>query len=121
MSIRILGDLDLQAILCRLTVPLRGVYKGIVCKKWIHKWCSGVCGDLSFVVDGFRCKRCDGTIPETDLADYLVVDGETYECVCYLGDTLDGDVGAEVPMISAYTWWTRQPTTDANKSTSVLS
>ena len=28
-----------------------------VCKKWIHKWCSG---DLSWVVDDFRCKQCDG-------------------------------------------------------------
>ena len=30
-----------------------------VCKKWIHKRCSG---DLSVVADGFGCKRCDGTI-----------------------------------------------------------
>ena len=30
---------------------------------------------------------------EADLAEDLMVDGETYECVksfCYLGDTLDG-------------------------------
>ena len=33
-----------------------------VCKKWIHKRCSGVCGDLSRVADGFRCRRYDGTI-----------------------------------------------------------
>ena len=26
-----------------------------VCKKWIHKRCSGVRGDLSRVADGFRC------------------------------------------------------------------
>ena len=38
-----------------------------VCKKWIHKWCSGVRGDLSRVADGFRCRRCDGTIQEVDL------------------------------------------------------
>ena len=59
-------------------------------KKWIHKRCSGVRGDLSRVADGFRCRRCDGTIQETDLAQDLKVDGETYECVksfCYLGDT----------------------------------
>ena len=30
-----------------------------VCKKWIHKWCSGLCSDLSRVADGFRCRRCD--------------------------------------------------------------
>ena len=70
-----------------------------VCKKWIHKRCSGVRGDLSHVADGFMCRRCDGTIQEVDLADALMVDGETYECVnsfCYLGDTLDGDGGADL-------------------------
>ena len=48
-------------------------------------------GDLSRVADGFRCRRCDGTIQEVDLAEDLIVDGETYECVksfCYLVDTL---------------------------------
>ena len=35
-----------------------------VCKKWIHKRCSGVRGDLSRVADGFSCRRCDGTIQE---------------------------------------------------------
>ena len=56
-------------------------------------------GDLSRVADGFRCIRCDGTIQEVDLAEDLMVDGETYECVksfCYLGDTLDGDGGADL-------------------------
>ena len=60
---------------------------------------SSVCGDLSLLADGFRCKRCDGTIQEADLAGDLVVDGETYGCVksfCYLGDTLDGDGGADL-------------------------
>ena len=33
-----------------------------VCKKWINKRCSGVRGDLLRVADGFRCRRCDGTI-----------------------------------------------------------
>ena len=44
-----------------------------VCKKWIHK-CAVVC-----VV--FRCRQCDGTIQEVDLAEDLMVAGETYECV----------------------------------------
>ena len=52
-----------------------------LCKKLNHKRCSGVCGDLSRVADGFRCRRCDGTIQEVDLAGDLMVDGETYECV----------------------------------------
>ena len=52
-----------------------------VCIKWIHKRRSGIRGDLSLVADGFRCKRCDGTIQEVDLAGDLVVDRETYGCV----------------------------------------
>ena len=64
-----------------------------VCKKWIHKRCSGVRGDLSRIADSFRCRRCDGTIQEVNLDENLMVDRETYECVksfCYLGDTFDG-------------------------------
>ena len=38
-------------------------------------------GDLSRVAYGFICRRCDGTIQEADLAEDLIVDGETYECV----------------------------------------
>ena len=52
-------------------------------------------GDLSRVADGFRCRQCDGTIQEVDLAEDLIADGETYECVksfCYL----DGDGGADL-------------------------
>ena len=48
-------------------------------------------GDLSQVADGFKCRRCDGKIQEVDLAEDLVVDGETFGCVkilYYLGDTL---------------------------------
>ena len=51
------------------------------------------------VVDGFRCKPCDGTIQKADLAEELVVDKETYGRVksfCYLRDTLDGDGGANL-------------------------
>ena len=69
-----------------------------VCKKLIHKRCSGLRGDLSRVADGFRCRQCDGTIQKVDLAEDLMVDGESYECVksfCYLGDTLDGDGGVD--------------------------
>ena len=62
-------------------------------KKWIHKQCSDVHGDLSLGVhvDGFRCKRCDGTIPEVNIAENLVVDGVTYWCVksfCLCGTLL---------------------------------
>ena len=39
------------------------------------------------------------TIHEADLAEDLMVDGETYAVVksfCYLGDNLDGDGGADL-------------------------
>ena len=49
-----------------------------LCKKWIHKRCSSVRGDLWLVADSFRCKLCDGTIQEADLAEDLEVDGEAY-------------------------------------------
>ena len=51
------------------------------------------------VVDGFKCKRCDGTIQEADLPTDLVMDGETYGSVksfCNLGDSLDGDDVADL-------------------------
>ena len=70
--------------------------KGTLCIKWVHERCSGLRGDLSLLTDGFRWKRCDGTIQENDLAGGQVVDGETYGCVksfSHLGDTLDGDGG----------------------------
>ena len=56
-------------------------------------------GDLSWVADGFMCRRCNGTIQEADQAEDLMVDGDTYGCVksfCYLGDSLDGDGGADL-------------------------
>ena len=67
-----------------------------VCKKWIHTRCSGLRGDLLLVADGFRCKRCDGTIQKADLVGDLVVDGERYMDFCYLRDTLDGNGGADL-------------------------
>ena len=52
---------------------------------------------MLLVVDGFRCKRCDGTIPEANIAENLVVGEVMYECVtslCFVWDTVDGDGGA---------------------------
>ena len=58
--------------------------KCTVYKKWIYKRCRGVRGDLSMVVDGFRCKRCDGTFQEADLDEDLMVDGGTWMCKEFL-------------------------------------
>ena len=93
----------LQAHYVQCTVCICG--KGVqansiqctVCIKWIR--CSGICGDLSLVADGFSCTRCDGTIQESDIAGDVVVDGETYRYVnsfSYLEDTLDGDGVADL-------------------------
>ena len=46
-----------------------------------YKQCSGVRGDLSQEADSFRCRRFDGTIQEAELAEDLMVDGETYGCI----------------------------------------
>ena len=73
--------------------------KCTVCKRWIHRRYSGARGNLSLVVDGLRCKQCDSTIQEAERTKYLVMDGETYGNVksfCNLGDTLDGDGGADL-------------------------
>ena len=51
-------------------------------------------GALSRISNGFRCRRCDGTIQEYALGEDLMVEGETYGCLkpfCYLGDTFDGN------------------------------
>ena len=72
--------------------------KCTLCKWEIIKRYSGVRGNLSSAVDGFRYKPSVGTIQEAGLAKYLVMDGETYGSVksfCNLGDTLDGDGGAD--------------------------
>ena len=70
------------------------LFSGQYVEKWIHKRYSGV-----LVADGFRCRRCDGKMLKADLAEDLMLDRETYECVksfCYLGDTLDGDGRADL-------------------------
>ena len=61
-----------------------GKWPCVLCGKGVQAQyvkCGFTCGDLSLVADGFRCKRCDGTIQtiqEADLAEDLMVDGETY-------------------------------------------
>ena len=82
---------------------LANSFQCTVCKKWIHKRSSGVRGDLLQVADGFRYRRCDGTIQEADLAEDTMVNGETYGCVrsvCYLADTINGDGGVYLTVIA---------------------
>ena len=71
--------LQANPVQCTLCICGKGVQtnsvKSTICIKWIPKRCSGLCGDLSLLADGFRCKRRDGTIQEADLAGCLEVDG----------------------------------------------
>ena len=69
---------------CGKRVPANSV-QCTVCKKRIHKRCSGVRGDLSRAADGFRCRRCDGTIQEADLAEDLMMDGGMYKELLLFG------------------------------------
>ena len=60
--------------------------------------CSGVRGDLLLAVDDFRFKWCDCTLQEADITEALGLDVEIYgyaKGICYLGDTLDGNGGAD--------------------------
>ena len=47
-------------------------------KKWIHKRC------MSRIADGFMCRLCVVLYMTADLAEDLMVDGETYGCVEFL-------------------------------------
>ena len=54
---------------------------------------------MSLVADGFRCEQCAGTIKEA----YLAGDNGDNGCVerfYYMGDTLDGDGGADIAATS---------------------
>ena len=51
--------------------------------------CCGVHGDLSLIIDGFICKRCDGTIQEADLAEDLVIPRKSrHSCAGYHKNSL---------------------------------
>ena len=57
------GSSDGNCKLWKVTLWIRvqtNTVKCTVCKRWIHKRYSGVRGNLSLVVDGFRC---DGRSP----------------------------------------------------------
>ena len=45
------------------------------------------------------CKRCDSTLQEADIAEDILVDEKTCECVrsfCYLEETLGTDCGTDL-------------------------
>jgi len=69
-----------------------------VCKKWVHKRCSGIMGVLK-AVEGFVCRSCvDGTGSEERKTEMTIDNVGTLECVdkfCYLGDMIGAGGGAE--------------------------
>ena len=70
------------------------------CRKWVHRKCSNVRGDLEEAFPTFRCRRCKGNVPQADPVDQegFTVEGETYgavESFCYLGDVLDANGGVD--------------------------
>ena len=57
---------SVEADMAELEIDKANSVQCTLCKKWIHKRCSGVRGDLSRVADGFKCRRCDGTESESE-------------------------------------------------------
>ena len=73
----------------------------VLCKKCIHKRCSGISGDLKLVIN-YQCRKFNGhIINEDEDWDAIVVDtrtGRKMDCVnkfCYLGDVIGKGGGAE--------------------------
>ena len=75
--------LQANSVQCTVCIYGKGVQTNYVqctvCIKWIHKRCSGIRDNLSLVADGFKCKRCDGTIQEADLAGGVTT--QIYSCI----------------------------------------
>src|SRR5260221_12628225 len=64
----------------------------ISCKKWVHKRCSGVVGNIGKMVD-FTCRNCSGGgVKVVEEAKQFVVETsdkiEVVEKFCYLGDVI---------------------------------
>ena len=57
---RVLREVVIWA-LRKLDVDEANSVQCTVCKKWIHKRCSGVRGDLLRAADSFRCRQCPGS------------------------------------------------------------
>src|SRR6267154_6097681 len=84
--------------ICRKGVGVNSIYCGY-CKKWIHKRCSGVVGNIEKLVN-FKCRNCAvGEVKVVDeLKQFVLVNGEKMEVVekfCYLGDAIGKGGDAE--------------------------
>ena len=84
--------------ICRKGVLANSIWC-TTCRKWIHKRCSGVAGNLGKVVD-FKCRNCvGGGVKVVEGVDQFVLgDSDKIEVVekfCYLGDVVGKGGGAE--------------------------
>jgi len=89
---------DYPCSVCRGNVKRNSV-KCVVCKKWVHKRCSGVKGKLK-KNQNFQCPVCTGRVANRTVEDkVLLLDGAgQLDCVdrfCYLGDVIGDGGGAE--------------------------
>src|SRR5579864_7866592 len=71
----------------------------VVCKKWVHKKCSGVKGKLK-PNQNFQCPVCTGRVANRTLEDKILLlhNAGQLDCVdrfCYLGDVTGDGGGAE--------------------------
>src|SRR5260221_8913424 len=84
--------------ICRKGVGVNSICC-ISCKKWVHKRCSGVVGNIEKMVD-FMCRDCSGGgVKVVEEAKQFVVETsdkiEVVEKFCYLGDIIGKGGGAE--------------------------
>ena len=73
----------------------------VECRRWVHKRCSGISGNLKSYAD-FHYRRClegeNGLSQSVSLKEVVIEPNVKLECVpkfCYLGDTLGAGGGAE--------------------------
>ena len=62
------------------------------CRKWVHKWCSGIKGSLRSCGD-FMCKTCSTITGDTNPSPTSIsIESKEFEVVsefCYLGDVIE--------------------------------
>jgi len=84
--------------ICRKGVGVNSICCGS-CKKWIHKRCSGVVGNIEKIVN-FMCRNCaaGGVKVVDELKQFVLGNGDkvgVVEKFCYLGDVIGKGGGAE--------------------------
>src|SRR6267154_2933322 len=84
--------------ICRKGVGVNSICCGS-CKKWIHKRCSGVVGNIEKIVN-FMSRNCaaGGVKVVDELKQFVLGNGDKVEVVeqfCYLGDVIEKGGSAE--------------------------